>query len=149
MLMARIGFWSTDKYLVVTYAVLFAHPLTVCVLTVYYLIIDFCAETAEGLWQGWVGWSGETEREQACVQTGPHHQGEVSVYAVLSVACRGHTSTLWLNNTTMLLKTFLCVQTVLRDKHLFVSKHCCESGKSLSPCPQNRSVVRNDKNTIL
>lgn len=53
--------------------------------------------------------------------------------------------TLQLSNNfsnNMLWKTFLCVQTVLCDKHLFVSKHCCESGQSLCPCPQNRSVMR-------
>ncbi len=57
-------------------------------LTILSLVLDFCAETAKSIWQGWMERSGEIEREQACVQTGPHHQGEVRVNAVLFLDCR-------------------------------------------------------------
>lgn len=41
-----------------------------------------------------MGWSGETEREQACVQTGPHHQGEVSKCSAVCGLQRTHFNSL-------------------------------------------------------
>ncbi len=109
---------------------------TIYMLTIHCLVIDFCAETAKSIWQGWMERSGETEGEQACVQTGPHHQGEVRVYVVLSLDRRGCTSTLCPDNNNMLWMTFLCVKTVLCDRHLFVSKQYYEYRQCLSRCLQ-------------
>lgn len=107
-----------------------------------FFILDFCSEVAESIWEGWVERSGETEREQAWLQIGPHHQGEVRVNAMLSVNCRGQTWAL-----RSLITVFSFFHEVLCDKRLFVSKHCCENEpQSLST---NRSVMRNLKQKVI
>ncbi len=90
-------------------------------LTIHSLVLDFCAETAKSIWQGWMERSGEIEREQACVQTGPHHQGEVRVNAVLFLDCRGRTLTLRPDNNYMPWKIFC------------VSRQCYVIGTYLCP----------------
>lgn len=93
-----VGKFREYKVRAVTRNYVFAlifNMLKVCNITIYSFIIDFCAKATEGIWQGWMEWSAETSRKQACLQTGPHHQREVSSKSVLSANTRGCFSSLW------------------------------------------------------